>query len=92
MNNSDFSYFKITHCHTWKSRQLSPIIAIPNLTHHLKPKQEEIISQEVIQNEQLSERVHRISHLDEDKKRQQIIPISFSLSNTKHFVKTSYYR
>lgn len=89
VNNSDFSNSKIAHSNARKSLQLSPIITIPNLTHDLNTKEEEVISEKVVQNKQLSEGVDRIGHLDEDKERKQIVSVSFSLGDAKHLIEAT---
>ena len=89
VNNSDFSNSKIAHSNARKSLQLSPIITIPNLTHDLNTKQEEVIAEKVVQNKQLSERVDRIGDFDEDKEREQIVSVSFSLGDAKHLIEAA---
>lgn len=85
MHDSDLAYAKIAHSNTWKSFELSPVVAIPNLTKHFNAEQEKIIAEEMIQNKQLSERVYRINELDEHEQGHQVVSVAFTFGYAQYF-------
>ena len=78
MHNAHFAYAKVAHSDTWEARKLGPIVARPYFAENLETEHEVLIAQEVVEQEQLENRIERIEQLGENEQHKQIVAASFA--------------